>query len=506
MFGDRFKVGSVEAFKVSFKVLTLNVIYPTKFDKKSLRIFYVKNAFIRVMSFTLFSVLALFHLVKIKRENIQEVEISEDAVVISGGIGTVLVMIFFSLKWRGWTRFLFQLMDFTEFGRPAEIEDCIKYLRFFRTVGYAVSSWMEAPNCNRINEEHDYHLICDTFVPIWLPFDVPNKRHRQVIFVLQFLLINTAVSSAAIVCFLTWECTEILAVHIHHLVDHFRKVIVKKDVRTRPDGMASTIQHLEKSCTGHLLLISAIVIGCSEYQLLTTRDAAPALYCSDWYLADPKVVRDMVLLLKRAQKPVSLAALPLGDADYALFLMGHLRMFKVGKEIPFKITMKILMLNKLFPKRFDDKAFLKRFHRESVTLRILAFAFFCVGSSLHLMKITKGTLGYGAAALMDAPFCNRINEEKNYHLICDTFVSIWLPFDITYRPYRWLIFAAQFFLVNTSVSSAAMVCFLVWESSRILGAHLHHLESHFRKLMQGGNMDRSRGIGYWIRYHNHILE
>ncbi|VEN35341.1 unnamed protein product, partial [Callosobruchus maculatus] len=107
------------------------------------------------------------------------------------------------------------------------------------------------------------HLICDTFVPIWLPFDVPNKRHRQVIFVLQFLLINTAVSSAAIVCFLTWECTEILAVHMHHLVDHFRKVIVKKDVRTRPDGfgfciryhnhilnMASTIQHLEKSCTG----------------------------------------------------------------------------------------------------------------------------------------------------------------------------------------------------------------------------------------------------------------
>ncbi|VEN63998.1 unnamed protein product, partial [Callosobruchus maculatus] len=85
-------------------------------------------------------------------------------------------MIFFSLKWRGWTRFLLQLMDFTKFGTPAEIEDCIKYLRFFSkiygayyfvgTIGYAISSWMEAPNCNRINEEHNYHLICDTFVPI----------------------------------------------------------------------------------------------------------------------------------------------------------------------------------------------------------------------------------------------------------------------------------------------------------------------------------------------------
>ncbi|VEN64553.1 unnamed protein product, partial [Callosobruchus maculatus] len=64
-------------------------------------------------------------------------------------------------------------------------------------------------------------------------------------------------------------------------------------------------------------------------------------------------------------------------------------MFKAGKEIPFKITMKILMLNKIFPRRVDDKDFLKRFNRQSVTLRLLAFAFFCVGSSLHLMKVTK---------------------------------------------------------------------------------------------------------------------
>nr|CAI5870451.1 unnamed protein product [Callosobruchus analis] len=85
-----------------------------------------------------------------------------------------------------------------------------------------------------------------------------------------------------------------------------------------------------------------------------------------------------------------------------------------------------------------------------------------------MSSILSGTLGYGAAALMDAPFCNRINEEKNYHLICVTFVSIWLPFDIPYRPYRWLIFAAQFFLVNTSVSSAAMVRLHNWQWRRLI--------------------------------------
>ncbi|XP_050515123.1 odorant receptor 47b-like [Diabrotica virgifera virgifera] len=116
--------------------------------------------------------------------------------------------------------------------------------------------------------------------------------------------------------------------------------------------MATELSNLCKRTSSIMSLVSAMVIGCSENQIvhgyktfgaflfICGWSAATLLLChsgeklmnftyelrenicnSDWYLATPSVQKDICFILLRCQKPLYLKALPLGTINNAMFVM-----------------------------------------------------------------------------------------------------------------------------------------------------------------------------------------
>nr|QNH68044.1 odorant receptor 19 [Apriona germarii] len=69
--------------------------------------------------------------------------------------------------------------------------------------------------------------------------------------------------------------------------------------------------------------ITALFLLCHGGQRITdeTLSVADAVYNSRWYHGDAQIMRDMIIILARSQRPASLGALPLGAMNYSLFLM-----------------------------------------------------------------------------------------------------------------------------------------------------------------------------------------
>lgn len=148
-----------------------------------------------------------------------------------------MVCILVSCTQSSWNEYFRDLLDFSSFGKLKGLEELVARFNFFvklyesyyfgGTLGYGLAAFLAAPYCNEINQKKDLHLICDTFVPIWVPFDLPYWA-RITIFVIQFILINLALSPAAVSCFVVVECSEYLCLHILQLKRQINLVLEKR--------------------------------------------------------------------------------------------------------------------------------------------------------------------------------------------------------------------------------------------------------------------------------------
>ncbi|VEN63785.1 unnamed protein product, partial [Callosobruchus maculatus] len=155
--------------------------------------------------------------------------------------------VLFGTKTRNWSKFFFRISDFRRFGIPATYKDTIKMLNFYSTgyfwyctIGmgvYATVAVYESKECRAINEKYDLHDICWSVIPTWLPFEHVPEYLKVVFFTLQSLGCFHIVASAALICFLTWEATEVLLTHVSHLKQHLLHVFDDVDHATERLGI-----------------------------------------------------------------------------------------------------------------------------------------------------------------------------------------------------------------------------------------------------------------------------
>ncbi|XP_072397501.1 uncharacterized protein [Diabrotica undecimpunctata] len=307
-------------------------------------------------------------------DHITEIDTSEDIVVFTAGFGTLIIVTQMTYLYKRWEQLFKNMLDFSVYGKPEKYDDFVKWsnrwVKYFRSYyiggffAYALVTIREMPLCMKINKELSFNLNCATYLPIWIPVKLPMYA-QYIIFIIQFAIVIFTLLPSAMLMYLTFECVEILGLHFEHLSNHFLTIIRDKNIRYRPDGLgywvryhnriisiATELSDLGKRTSSLITCVSALVVACSENQMIRGIKPLGALlfifgwlaailllahtgerlmnftyvlrediYSSDWYLATPSVQKDVGFILFRCQKPLYLSALPLGTINYALFVM-----------------------------------------------------------------------------------------------------------------------------------------------------------------------------------------
>lgn len=185
-------------------------------------------------------------------------DISEDIAVMLAGSGAVMTSTLFMFQYEKWSAFYIDLEKCCQFGNRAGLERLKKKLNFYSnlyslyvTVGlpvYAIVTALEASYCYKLNEEKGLDEICGTFIPLKLPFEVNSALARAVIFFLQFVLAFFSVPSGALICFMTYEVTEVVISYIQHLKALFVQVFDVTDEEERRQRLRFCIYY-----HGHML-------------------------------------------------------------------------------------------------------------------------------------------------------------------------------------------------------------------------------------------------------------
>ncbi|CAG9854621.1 unnamed protein product [Phyllotreta striolata] len=361
---------------VVLKPLYTNYVFPSKRDQFNMSKFFLIGASYRLSAFVLIVIGAVCHFIYIAKRNVEGLNASEDIVVICAGFEIILLLVIATILHKKWKEFFESILDSSIYGKPDDFDENLKQTNFLGSwllryyflgcIAYALISLLEAGNCSKIKEKYNLrNIACYTFVPIWLPFDITNRFYVVMLFTTQFFLTMKSVEPAAMICYIVYQCTQLFLSHIEALKKHFNEIINAKDIEYRPDGIGYWIRyhnhllklgeefrHLVKVTVGHVVLISALVFGCAETQLINGIKpfgalifflgwlAVVLLLChagetmmnsflsvhdavrdSDWYLCSLSVQKKVLLILLRSQKPICLEAVPLGAMNYSLCVM-----------------------------------------------------------------------------------------------------------------------------------------------------------------------------------------
>ncbi|XP_030746991.1 uncharacterized protein LOC115875627 [Sitophilus oryzae] len=177
--------------------------------------------------------------------------------------------------------------------------------------------------------------MCGMLSPTWWPNTIqatlPIKRFYLIY---QILATSWILPPTLTLCFIIYEAGGLIDVRIDHLKEVYDNIFetdneeeqfkrFKLWVRYHQDiiGLCEHLNRISKRTIGHVLLIAAIVMGCIGNQLIKTLDIRDTIYEGKWYMCDERVKSWMPFVLLRCQKPMSLDALPLGSANYPLFLL-----------------------------------------------------------------------------------------------------------------------------------------------------------------------------------------
>nr|CAH7739930.1 unnamed protein product [Callosobruchus chinensis] len=192
--------------------------------------------------------------------------------------------------------------------------------RSIAIVAYAALVWYENRNsiCEKLQLETEDNLYCSLMYPLWFPIDIS----RPIIFTIQT------------VCLLIYETTFVLISHIDFLLDHLDEAFCEKDEKKRYDLLRHCVQYhiyiskmgkgicsLHEKFTGHMAVVWAGSLGCICNQLLHSGSVADKLYEIPWYMGTIKEQKCIMLMIIRAQTPITLSATPFGNYDCRFFIM-----------------------------------------------------------------------------------------------------------------------------------------------------------------------------------------
>ncbi|KAJ8961297.1 hypothetical protein NQ318_008983, partial [Aromia moschata] len=232
-----------------------------------------------------------------------------------------------------WMHFFSDVTCFS-FGNPPTFERVMKRMNLLSNAFFwyivpgvitiAIVNYTATDDCRKINQEEGLHELCGSFLPIRLPFDANPLVIRVTIFLVQMVVFFFTVVPGGLICYISYESTEILLTHNSLLKVLLVEAFETQNVEESSERLRFCIiyhNHIIRLCqrlnrlvkftAGHMTLISAIVFACMGNQILKTKPVAALAYLIGyifalfWMCHAGQRIIDEVFLLDR--EPTSLA-------------------------------------------------------------------------------------------------------------------------------------------------------------------------------------------------------
>ncbi|KAG5866263.1 hypothetical protein JTB14_013614 [Gonioctena quinquepunctata] len=130
------------------------------------------------------------------------------------------------------------------------------------------------------------------------------------------------------------------------------------------------------------------------------------------------------------------------------------------------------------------------------------------GNFLTILPLIYSTFGiflYGFTTF-DSSSCKKFNEDHGANEICNTFYSVWLPYDTISTSFTTIISSLQLFATLTVFYSGISIGCLVCNSAGLIVSHIDELKKMIYLVFEESDpVTKSRKLKQWIRYHNIIL-
>ncbi|XP_030756946.1 uncharacterized protein LOC115882837 [Sitophilus oryzae] len=261
-----------------------------------------------------------------------DLDISEALGDILGLFGCNIVDGLFFFYRDRWSSLMHQLTDFRKFGVPPSYYQTVKKMNLLFTIAmaytvpsiilYCFVSYLTIGECEEVNARTGLNQHCALLNPTWLPIGELRGYSKILFYVLQLLGNHPDYSGSS------------------------RNTSLPS---TSPKSLAEKLRDLVTNTTGPLYLVAALIIGalgsqaikesipkallyCTGYMagvfllchagqklINETESLADSVYNSNWYEKDAKLMRNLILIIKRSQKPLKFHAIPSGEYSYMAY-------------------------------------------------------------------------------------------------------------------------------------------------------------------------------------------
>ncbi|KAG5873262.1 hypothetical protein JTB14_013173 [Gonioctena quinquepunctata] len=264
--------------------------------------------------------------------------ISVTTIMVTFGVSICL----FLYNHKSWLRLCSDINNLREYGKPQDFEKAQKMGNLitiipliYVTLGLVLYGFttINSSSCKKFNEAHGANEICNTFYPVWLPYDSISTPFATIISTLQLYSMLTVYYSGLCIGFLVCNSASLIVSHIDKLEEMIQLVFeesnpviksrkLKRWIRYHNTilRMGSQLAHLNMITQGHASTIGIIClatlenhimhdkmvasflqlmgyvlggfVACHYGQTFTDRISSigEAVYASKWYLSEPKMV------------------------------------------------------------------------------------------------------------------------------------------------------------------------------------------------------------------------
>ena len=157
----------------------------------------------------------------------REISLSEDIAVLISLSGTYYITFTFLYNRLRLVKFLEDLSDFKNFGKPPNFEKEERRLSVlsnaafmysvFATAVYTVVKYLRKPECERINKEKNLNENCGFIISLWIPFNIQHPITYQIVFLYVLLASQLFVKPALLISSCAFEFTRHIILRIKHL-------------------------------------------------------------------------------------------------------------------------------------------------------------------------------------------------------------------------------------------------------------------------------------------------
>lgn len=111
---------------------------------------------------------------------------------------------------------------------------------------------------------------------------------------------------------------------------------------------------------------------------------------------------------------------------------------------------------------------------------------------------------YGMTPVIERPKCYEYNREHNLTEWCGYYCPIWFPIDIDFSPVKELVWLFQLCACYTVFIPAAMISLFIYEVNEHFILRVKQLKDQAKRMLRGSG-DAKTQLGYFVKYHQHLI-